>query len=110
MDELDRQLFADLYRFECMKTSALMPYSPEKVSEHLETLGKRYRSEIIPWVLDNKKGSSSSAGRKQEKKERKKVDLKDAKSVEGYYYAVIQQVREREAKMKQDREIEDNVF
>jgi hypothetical protein len=76
-----------------------MPYEPDKVSEHLESLGTMYRKEIIPWVLKKDKVSSSQE-RKEAKKERKKVDLKDPKSVEGYYHAVIRQVREREEKFK----------
>jgi hypothetical protein len=96
---MDRQLFAELYRFESTKAAALIAYKPEEMSELLLALSMRYRKEIIPWVLAS---PESSTEERQKKKKKKRVDLTDGKSVEAYYYAMIDKVKERTEKVKQE--------
>ena len=94
---MDRQLFAELYRFESTKAAALIAYKPEEMSELLLALSMRYRKEIIPWVLTSPESSTE-----ERQKKKKRVDLTDGKSVEAYYYAMIDKVKERTEKVKQE--------
>jgi len=94
---MDRQLFAELYRFEAIKSLAFMPYKPMEIADRLLALGTRYRKEIIPWVVEK---TTSSTAQRQAKKRR--VDLTDGKSVEAFYYAMIDKVKKRTETIKQE--------
>jgi len=75
---------------------------PEDTIKMLGTLGTNYRKEVMPWVLEDKKETSTDERRKK-KRVLKKVDLADEKSVESYYYAVVNQVRKRTEKLKREQ-------
>jgi len=80
----------------------MMAAKPEETMNILDTLGTNYRHEVMPWVLADKK-KTSTGERREKKRVRQKLDLTDEKSVESFYYAMINNVRKRTKKLKREQ-------
>ena len=79
----------------------MMPYKENETIEILNAFGTNYRKEVMPWMVGDKKETSTGERRKK-KRVLKKVDLTDEKSVQSYYHAVISNVRKRKEKLTRE--------